>query len=103
MRYRHGKDVHHDDVLKGLQKIYGEAAVIDTAGVGDDFPDMVLGARGRTLLIEVKTCRNKKRTVTRSQVTDGQRRLSLTWAGDALLQVIDLEDALRQLRQLKML
>ncbi len=56
---RHGRrDNTHAETRDGLRDVYGEKAVLDTADLGDGFPDLVLGARGVTMFLEVK--RDKK-------------------------------------------
>ncbi len=62
---------------------------MDTADLGDGFPDLVAGIHGRTYLLEVKSPGGKERDV--------QRLERMTWKGatwvvvTSLQQVLDLE------------
>ena len=46
------KDANHNEIARGLMEI--GASVADTSAVGNGFPDMVVGFRGRNWLLEVK-------------------------------------------------
>jgi hypothetical protein len=69
------------------------ASVYDAASVGRGFPDLVVGFRGRTLLLEIK-----RRTGSRAQtrLRDHQRDFFDRWRGEAHV-VYDVDDALKAL------
>ncbi len=52
MRRAHGIDGNHHQVVAALRAL--GAHVVDTAGVGGGFPDLLVVWRGRTMLIEIK-------------------------------------------------
>jgi hypothetical protein len=52
MRRAARTDGNHAHIVDGLRKV--GAHVEDTSGVGDGFPDLVVGYRGKWHLIEVK-------------------------------------------------
>lgn len=69
---RHGRrDTTHKEVRDALRSI--GATVVDTGDVGGSFPDLVVGYRGKTFLVEVKGPKTK--------VTDGQSAFAAEWRG----------------------
>lgn len=53
-------------------------AVFDTAGVGNNFPDLVVSRGGYTALVECKSC---SEVSAESELTEGQRRFRDKWQG----------------------
>ena len=47
------RDANQEEIIDALEKV--GASVIDAAGVGRGFPDLVVGFRGITYLIEIKS------------------------------------------------
>lgn len=87
---RHGRrDNTHAPVRDGLRDVYGKDSVLDTADLGDGFPDLVLGARGVTMFLEVK--RDRKQ-----QLRPEQLEAKLAWRGGPWLVVVDFQDAMVQ-------
>jgi len=69
---RHGRrDSTHKEVREALRSI--GATVFDTGDVGGSFPDLVVGYRGKTFLVEVKGPKTK--------VTEGQSAFAEVWRG----------------------
>lgn len=68
-------------------------SVHDTSRLGDDFPDLVVGAAGRTILVECKTPSRKDGGVKASAVSDGQREAQRLWRGDAWVVATSPEQA----------
>ena len=69
---RHGRrDSTHKEVRDCLREL--GATVFDTGDVGGSFPDLVVGFRGRTHLVEVKGPKTK--------VSDGQSAFASVWMG----------------------
>jgi len=65
-------DATHAAIAAALRQV--GAKVRSTAMVGDDFPDLCVGFRGRTLLIECKTPGKKR--------TQGQIAFAENWPGE---------------------
>lgn len=70
-RYKANRDDNHKDVTQALEKI--GCTVHDASVVGGSFPDLVVGYRGLTMLIEVKTPKGR--------VKEGQRKWHTEWKG----------------------
>ncbi|HJW74827.1 MAG TPA: hypothetical protein VJ787_04045 [Thermoleophilia bacterium] len=69
---RHGRrDGTHAEVRQELRDL--GASVADTADVGDDFPDLVVGLAGHDFLVEAKAAKGK--------LSDGQSEFARTWRG----------------------
>ena len=66
-------DANQGAIVAALRKI--GAKVRSTAGVGNDFPDLCVGYRGRNVLLEVK--------LPRHEPTQGQRVFLNSWPGEA--------------------
>lgn len=91
-------DANHEQIVKGLRAI--GATVRSTAMVGDGFPDLAVGFRGDTFLLEVK---DGAKSPSRRQLTEAEREFHLGWKGRAgivhsLEEAIDLVLAGRKVR-----
>jgi hypothetical protein len=85
---RHGRrDTTHAEVRDGWRAIVGHASVRDTADLGGDFGDLVLGYGGLTFVLEVK------RDV-RAKLSHGQAAVMSTWRGGPWLRVDGFADSL---------
>jgi len=90
MSHIYNKDANHDEIKQAY--IDAHFSVIDTAGVGAGFPDLVVGGYHQqleipyTALVEVKT--------EAGQLRPNQRNLHETWRG-AIFTVRTREEALR--------
>jgi hypothetical protein len=76
------------------------ASVIDSARLGNDAPDLIIGFRGHTILIECKTPSRADGGVKPSLTTEGQRLARGTWCGDRWAQIAsaaELDDLLLNL------
>lgn len=90
---RHAKvDANHAEIVRALRQ--AGATVQSLAEIGDGCPDLLVGASGRTLLIEVK---DSAQPPSKRQLTDDQMRWHGAWRGGALAVVCDVEGALRML------
>ena len=96
MAFARRTDTTHAPIRDALRTVYGEVCVWDTHAFGSDFPDLVLGVRGRTILIEVKTNQNRARGVRyrKSATNAAQEARRAAWLGDAWLVVHDVPGAL---------
>jgi hypothetical protein len=82
-------DANHSEIVAALRKI--GATVTSTAGVGKGFPDLAVGWRGMTLLLEIK---DGAKPPSARQLTDDERKWHAEWRGHA--DVVDsVEQALR--------
>ncbi len=84
---RHGRrDTTHAAVREGLRAM--GAIVYDTADVGGNFPDLVVGWRGTTFLLEVKS--------PGGQLRPGQATAISRWRGGHWMRVESTKDFLAQ-------
>ena len=90
-RYARQVDTSHAPIRDALRK--AGLRVIDCSRVGGGFPDLLVHARGRTLLVECKTSRNRSGTVEPRRVEPSQRRFVTDWQGDAVLMATTPEQA----------
>jgi phage-related minor tail protein len=68
----HGRrDSTHAEIRDELRAL--GASVADTADLGHDFPDLVVGVAGATFLVEAKAAKGK--------LSDGQSKFAETWRG----------------------
>lgn len=82
-RYARRVDTSHAPIREALRK--AGLHVVDTSRVGGGFPDLLIAARGRTLLLEIKSPRNRAGTVTPSRIGATQTAFARCWPGDAIL------------------
>lgn len=83
-------DTNQHPIVKGLTTIFGPDCVFDTSRVGHGFPDIVVGIRGVTLLMEIKT--------DDGTLTPAQMRFHRRWQGHRSV-VRTLEEALKVIEQ----
>ena len=94
MRRRGRVDENHAaivDLLRGFG-----CSVISTAGVGDGFPDLVVGFQGVTHQIEIK---DGDKSPSRRRLTDDEREWHATWRGEAVYVLESARDAEQLVRQ----
>ena len=84
-RYARKVDGNHSDTVDALRKI--GCSVIDLSRVGGGCPDLMVGYRGCTILMEVKNVRG------RNKIEDSQRDWIATWRGDPVHVVRSPEQA----------
>lgn len=84
-------DANHNAIVKALRAIPGCSAH-STAALGNGFPDVVAGYRGRNFLLEVKDGDKKPSA---RLMTDDERKFYKTWNGHVAL-VESVEEALRE-------
>lgn len=86
MRYAARTDANHATVRNALRK--AGHFVVDTSGVGNGFPDLLVHTRnGQTLLFEVKP-------PGKYRLTDSQKKFHKNYPGDNLYIVQGIQDAL---------
>lgn len=90
MRKWNRTDAPHQEIMSALRKC--GATVVSLSNVGRGCPDLLVGWRKRTLLIEVKdgTSIPSKRLLTEDEI-----RFQLEWVGGEIHNVGSVEEALR--------
>lgn len=82
---KHGKvDANQAEIKEALEKV--GADVFITSDVAQGYPDLTVGFRGHTFLIEVKT--------TAGKLTEPQQHFHATWRGHVAI-VRNVDEALR--------
>lgn len=90
MRRAARTDRNHAEIRDRLRQIPG-VSVYDTSGVGHGFPDLVVGARGITRLLEIK---DGAKAPSARALTPDQRRFIAAWHGSQVHVVETLAQAL---------
>lgn len=83
-------DSNHSAIVDGLRAIFGPDCVLDLSAVGQGCPDICVGVRGRTLLMEIKTEKGK--------LTPDQVYWHRNWDGQKAV-VTTLQEALAVIQQ----
>lgn len=76
MRRAARTDANHAEIIHALRAI--GASVADTSAVGQGFPDIVVGMRGRNWLIEIK---DGAKSASERKLTQAQLEFKATWRG----------------------
>ncbi len=76
MRQRAKKDTNHNSIGDALLR--AGASVWDTSGVGSGFPDIVVGFRGNTFLLEVK---DGAKPLSQRKLTTDETAFHMSWRG----------------------
>lgn len=93
MRRAARTDANHAEVVEAL-RLHG-ANVIDTSGLGNGFPDLLVTFMGSTILMEIK---DGKKFLSRQKLTSQQIKFHADWTGGPLCIVDGVEAALRVLK-----
>ncbi|MCB0108504.1 MAG: hypothetical protein KDE53_21435 [Caldilineaceae bacterium] len=83
-------DTNHSQIVTGLRAIFGPDCVLDLSAVGRGCPDICVGVRGKTLLMEIKTPTGK--------LTSDQVYWHRNWGGQKAV-VTTLQEALDVIEQ----
>ena len=90
---KYGKvDANNDQIVSALRS--AGAFVFSLASVGGGCPDLLVGFRGQTLLLEVK---DGRRPPSQRKLTDDQLKFQREWLGGPLAVVDSPESALRMI------
>ena len=89
-------DANQEQVIKALRSV--GAFVQSLAAVGKGVPDLLVGFKGQTLLMEVK---DGKKPPSAQKLTDEQLAWHGSWKGGALAVVDGPESALRMIGVIK--
>lgn len=79
-------DANHDQIVS-VARAYG-ASVQSLAAVGRGCPDLLIGYRGHTLLVEVK---DGMKPPSARQLTEHQQKWMADWRGGAVAVIKDIE------------
>jgi len=94
MRRAANLDSNQPDIVDALRK--AGASVTSTAGVGNGFPDLAVGVRGVTVLMEVK---DGSKPPSHRKLTSPEREWHGAWRGSVFV-VESVEQALKILSTL---
>lgn len=94
------RDANHRDIVEALTR--AGCSVMDTGGVGHGFPDVVVGVRGMTYLLEIKREWGKAGVTRTARATrERQEAFRASWRGHPVQVVTSPESALRAVGVLK--
>jgi hypothetical protein len=83
-------DFNHAQIRDGLRQLPG-CTVKDTSNIGGGFPDLVVGYKGHTLLVEVK---DGEKCPSARKLTAAQNNFVDNWTGSPIWVVESLAQAL---------
>lgn len=92
MRRAAKKDANHVEIVAALRK--AGATVVDLGAVGHGVPDLLIGHRGRTMLMEIK---DGAKCPSARHLTPDQEKFFAAWQGGTLAVVDSVDAALRML------
>jgi hypothetical protein len=85
-------DANQNEIVKTLRQIPGVSVAI-TSALGNGFPDLVVGFRGRNFLLEIKDGQKKP---SQQQLTPEEAAWHLQWRGKVSV-VKNIDEAIRAL------
>lgn len=96
--YRHRVDEGQADIVRALRAAHCSAVLLDN---GAGVPDLLVGAHGRTLLLEIKSPAGVRGGLSRSgqRLNAAQEAFAAAWQGGPILVVTSADDALEQVRR----
>lgn len=77
MKYAAKVDRNQSEIVKALRAIGAQVAL--TSSVGQGFPDIVCGFRGRNVLLEIK---DEKQPLNKRKLTPAQVEFHAAWTGE---------------------
>ena len=89
-------DANHGEIVKALRSVSG-VSVCSLAGVGCGCPDLLIGANGRTYLVEIK---DGEKWPSHRTLTPDQRTWIRKWTGSPVVVLIDGGKALAWARRI---
>lgn len=90
------KDDNHNEIVDALQKV--GAYVLDMSHVGSGFPDLIVGFKAKTILMEIK---NPKTSYGKKGLNKNQLKWKEQWTGGEYCVVDSPEAALRMIGVLR--
>lgn len=92
MAYARKVDANHAEVVKILRQL--GASVYDTSRCGKGFPDIVVGYKNHTVLVEIKSGEKKA-------FTPDQLKFMANWKGSAVVRINDIDGAVNLINMLQ--
>lgn len=86
-------DANQQAIVQAMRQ--AGASVQSLAAVGCGCPDLLVGYRGRTALVE---CKDGDKPPSKQVLTEDQLKWHGAWRGDTLAVICDVDSALRLLR-----
>ena len=86
-------DRNQPEIVDALRK--SGATVVSLARIGDGCPDLLVGYRGRTLLLEVK---DNQAIPSKRLLTEDELRFQSAWCGENVRNVGSIEEALKAIK-----
>lgn len=84
-------DRNHSEIVTKLRQTFGPDCVLDLSRVGQGCPDILVGVRGKNILLEIKS--------DGGSLTNDQRFWHINWWGQAHV-VYNFEEALQIIEKL---
>jgi len=92
MRRANRIDANQNEIVNALRKV---GAYVRIVTMGDGVPDLLVGYRGFTILMEVK---DGNKTPSQRKLTEAEQKFFDEWTGGLIAIVQSVEDALAILR-----
>ena len=93
MRYANRIDANQNEIVTALRKV---GAYVRIVTMGDGVPDLLVGYRGFTLLLEVK---DGNKSPSQRKLTEAEQKFFDEWKGGILAIVESVDDALAILKK----
>lgn len=94
MRVRARKDDNHKEIVKAL--VDAHVSVLDTSQLGNGAPDIVIGFRGQSILIEIK---DGSKPPSKRKLTDDEIVFMNGWRGRYVV-INSVDEALELIKEL---
>lgn len=86
-------DANQKEIVDALRKV--GASVVSLSQIGDGCPDLLVGYRGRTLLLEVK---DGSGPPSKRLLTEDELKFQGRWTGENIRNVGSIEEALKAIK-----
>jgi len=93
MRYANRIDANQNKIVDGLR---GAGAYVRIISQGDGIPDLLVGYKGYTILMEVK---DGDKVPSARKLTDAEQKFFNEWDGGMLVVVNSVQEALETLKR----
>ena len=93
MRYANRIDANQNQIVDAMRKV---GAVVRIISQGDGIPDLLVGYRGFTILMEVK---DGEKVPSARKLTEAEQKFFDDWRGGMLVIVNSVDEALETLKR----
>ena len=93
MRYANRIDANQNQIVDALRKA---GAVVRIISQGDGIPDLLVGYRGYTILMEVK---DGEKVPSARKLTEAEQKFFDDWRGGMLVVINSVEEAIETLKR----